>query len=504
MKTFLTAIFCVVRCILFPGTKIVVASGIKSQAREVIEKIDDMRKDSPNMAREISDLKTGANDSKVEFHNGSWIKIVASNDNARGKRANLLIVDEFRLVDLDVISRVLRKFLSTPRQPKYLNKPEYSHLKERNKELYLSSAWYKHHWSWDRTKAYVSNMIRDKAYFVCGLPYQMAVKEGLLDIEQVRDEMSEGDFNEISWSIEMECLFYGESEKAYFKFEEIDQNRTLPFPLYPPHFYKKLPKQNTLKYETKKDGEIRLLTADISIMGGSKNDASVFTIIRLIPNKNGYQRQLVYMESMEGGHSSTQGIRIRQLDTDFECDYIVLDTNGAGVSIYDALVTPLIDIERGLTYDPLTCLNDERMAARCSYSDAQARIYSIKGNIDLNSEAAMSLKDGFRKGKIVMPVNEQEGRGLLQGVTGFSKLQVEDKVEFEKGYVQFSLFINEMINLENISKDAKIKLQESGNSRKDRYSSVAYGNYIANQLERELLANSSSSEEDYNFFYSSF
>lgn len=72
-KTFLTAIFCVVRCILFPGTKVIIASGRKSQAREVIEKIDDMRKSSPNLSREISDLKSSLNDASVEFHNGSWI-----------------------------------------------------------------------------------------------------------------------------------------------------------------------------------------------------------------------------------------------------------------------------------------------------------------------------------------------------------------------------------------------------------------------------------------------
>lgn len=57
------------------------------------------------------------------------------------KRANLLIVDEFRMVDLDIITKVLRKFLTAPRSPRYLNKPEYSHLQERNKEIYLSSAW---------------------------------------------------------------------------------------------------------------------------------------------------------------------------------------------------------------------------------------------------------------------------------------------------------------------------------------------------------------------------
>lgn len=92
-KTFLTSIFCVTRCILFPTSKVIIASGNLRQAIEVIEKIDDMRKNSPNLAREIDDLKTNTQSAGISFKNGSWIKVVASNDGARSKRANLIIVD---------------------------------------------------------------------------------------------------------------------------------------------------------------------------------------------------------------------------------------------------------------------------------------------------------------------------------------------------------------------------------------------------------------------------
>ena len=92
-KTFLTSIFCVVRAILYPESKIISASYLRSQSREVIQKIDDLRKNSPNLRREISDIKTSVNDSRVEFHNGSWIRTVASNDGARGARSNVLVVD---------------------------------------------------------------------------------------------------------------------------------------------------------------------------------------------------------------------------------------------------------------------------------------------------------------------------------------------------------------------------------------------------------------------------
>ena len=84
-KTFLTAIFCCVRAILFPESKIILAAGNKSQSIEVIEKIQDLRNNSSNLAREIDELKTGSNDARVTFKNGSWIRAVASNQGARSK-----------------------------------------------------------------------------------------------------------------------------------------------------------------------------------------------------------------------------------------------------------------------------------------------------------------------------------------------------------------------------------------------------------------------------------
>ena len=135
-KTFLTAIFCCVRCILYPGTRICVASGRRRQAMEVLEKIlTQLMPNSVNLKSEIKAYSLSQADAYIEFHNGSRIKVVTASDTARGARANILVCDEFRLVSLDVIQSVLRKFLIAPRQPGYLNKPEFSHLTERNKDF---------------------------------------------------------------------------------------------------------------------------------------------------------------------------------------------------------------------------------------------------------------------------------------------------------------------------------------------------------------------------------
>jgi len=333
-KSYLIAWFIVAYSVLYPNCRIIVASGTKGQASLIVtEKIvKDFMNNYPNVTREIKEVHTGINKTMVVFKNGSTIECVSSTDNARGFRANILIIDEYRMVKLDVIKNVLRRFLATPRQPKYLNKPQYAHLQEQNKELYISSSWFKHHWSWDKFKSVAKMMTEGKKYFCCSLPYTLSVHHGLLTKEQIVNEMQEDDFNEVSWMIEMEALFYGENASSYFKLIDIDKNRVLNKAFYP---------IDNLDYESMKNkksslpkikGEIRVIGLDVALMKGAKNDNSIFTCMRIIPNGSSYQRQVVYIEHLNGEHSELQAIRLKQLYEDFEADYVVVDTQGVGIN----------------------------------------------------------------------------------------------------------------------------------------------------------------------------
>lgn len=213
-KSFLTAIFAVVRCILYPGTQVVITSGTRGQSINVLEKIQViLMPASPNLRNEIDLEKTkfSGQDAKVMFKNGSYIKVVTASDNARSNRANILIVDEFRMVKKDTIDTVLKKFLTSRRMPAYRElsdkerKAEYA--KEPNKSFFLSSAYFKDHWSYMKMLDTFKLMLDDtKADFVCGFPYQLSIQEGLLFPEDVESDMLESDFNEIKWSINISVL----------------------------------------------------------------------------------------------------------------------------------------------------------------------------------------------------------------------------------------------------------------------------------------------------------
>ena len=212
-KSYLSAVFCVIRAILYPGSKIVIASGTRSQAIGILNKINlELKPNSPTLAFEINekDTKINGTDAQIVFKNGSFIKVVTSGESARGNRANILIIDEFRLVQKDTVDTILSKFLTNNRMPEYseLTKEERAieRNKEANKTLYLSSAYFSDSWAYEKCLSLFKLMQDDtKRAFVCGFPYQLAIAEGLLSADSVADQMAESDFSEVKWSIKFLC-----------------------------------------------------------------------------------------------------------------------------------------------------------------------------------------------------------------------------------------------------------------------------------------------------------
>ena len=493
-KTYLIALFCVIRCILFPKTKICVASATRPQANEVLSKItEDFMKNyswgSDNLRREISYYTVGANKAIIEFHNGSWIKVVTASDSGRGSRANILVVDEFRMVDLDTINTVLKRFLTAPRQPMYLNNPKYSHLLERNKEIYMSSAWYKSHWSFDKAKAYVVNLLDEtKKYFICGLPYQISIKENLLSREQIEDEMSETDFDPTKFSMEMETLWFGDTDGAFFTFDDVSQRRKLRNPLYSSALSMT---NRSLKIPDLVPNERRILSVDIALMASkkTKNDASSIMINSAIPtNNNNYTANLVYLENHEGLNTDELALIVRRLYSWYKCTDLVIDTNGQGLGVYDALIRDMIDHETGELYPALSCCNDKVMAERCKVESAPKVIWSIKASASFNNESCILLRSGFQKGKINLLVSEFESEEILkERFKNFSKMSPYEQMQYKMPYIQTTLLVYELISLEHEVKGTNIKITEKSGMRKDRYSSLAYNYWVQCQLEREML-----------------
>lgn len=469
---------------------------------EIIQKIEeDFLKlhswGSANLDLEITNISTSINKPIVEFKNGSWIKTAVASDSARHNRANIIVVDEFRLVPKSIIDTILKKFLTAPRQPGFLSLPEYKNnpkYEERNCEMYMTSAYYKEHWCYRKAQSYFVNMLDEtKKYFCVGLPYQISIKEGLLSRAQIQDEMSEEDFDPMTFSMEMECLFAGETDGAFFKYDDISPRRKIKKAFYPLTVYK----AHNMSIPELEPNEERILSVDVALMSSKNknNDASALTIGRAFPKENyEYTDNVVYQETHEGLTTDDLGLITMRMFYQYRCTQLVLDTNGSGLGIFDYIIKDQYDPDYGVTYPALTCCNNDEMAERCKIKNATKCIWSIKANQDFNSRAATALRTGIQTGKINLLVNEFEAEDTIKQVRGYKNMTSIEQATLKIPYIQTSFMINEMVNLESNIVNNVVRLKEKSGMRKDRYSSLMMQYYVVQQLGLKLKPNNESTE----------
>lgn len=486
-KTYLVALFCVVRCLLYPSTTIVVSSYTFKQGKETILKIvDDFMRKSPLLRNEIEKYSVGQNDCSVYFKSGGWIQVRVAAESSRGAHCQILIIDESRMVTQHIRDTVLIPMLASPRSPKYLNKPEYKHLKEMNKILMMSSAWYKQSEMFEQVKSYLANMLNEKNYFLCDLPYQLSISEDLLMKESIENEMSEQTFSDITFMMEREGIFYGSGEDSLFNFQSLNDRRILQEGLHNLEYYR----VNGVKVPAKQVGEKRILSLDVALLASRKhdNDASCFTIHSARETASqSYIDNIVYIETAEGILTEELGLMVMRYYYNYDIDYIALDSAGIGQAVLDYIMSDRYDPLYGVTYGALNCCNNEDLATRCKVRNAPKVVYAIKANAKSNNDMALALRTGFQNGSINLLVSESDVDDKLKSIIkGYTKLSENQKNILRLPYYQTSALINELINLEHDVSNGLIKVKEKSGMRKDRYSSTEYGYYVVQQLALKL------------------
>lgn len=160
----------------------------------------------------------------------------------------------------------------------------------------------------------------------------------------------------------------------------------------------------------------------------------------------------------------------------------------------------MYDDERNVEYSPLSCMNNNDIANRIKVPNPNPCIFVINASQKLNSEIAMNFKTTLQNNKLdlLIPFNKavEEQLPKMEEYQQAVLTGVDEQFFYEKPYIETQEFINETNNLICERKDQTgiIIISEKGNNRKDRYTSVSYGDYFASLLEQDLLSDSSDYE----------
>lgn len=520
-KSYVIAIFSCAKCILYPNTKIVCASGTKGQAALIVkEKIQkELLPKSENLRREISKITTNVNNIEVTFHNGSSFVVVVGSEDALGYRSTVLIFEEFKRIKKYIVDKVLKPFQMTrPAEfrtneeceqygVKYRENPEFW---EEAVNIYISSAAPTSSWMGKLLKDTVKSRYSDGTSCMLATDYSIALKHAIKTRAQLIEAKRSTD--PITWREEYENEMLREGANAYFQYGLLTRVQNNKKAFYPRISGDVRNKKKNPYFIPKQNGEIRVLSCDMAfIERANKNDNSCFTCIRALPEsityessnidgksvevKNGYRRIPSYIEANPGSDVDKQAIRIKQLYYDFETDYLVLDTRNGGLLVYDRLAKVLYDEERDCEYPAWKCMNDPDIAKRVNVVGAIENVFAINASQKLNNDIAVSLRTIFETQMIDLLVNFDVAKDTLESHIPeyLSSPDPEVMAFYERPYLETQALVNEMMSLEYTRNEQTgiITLFETGSNTKDRYVSLAYGNYFISLLEQDLVSDNS-------------
>ena len=469
---------------------------------------DELMQWSKPLAAEIEKVSTSANDTYVKFRNSSKIIVYTANDNARGNRSHASCREEFRQIDKKIEDSVISPFQTVRNRP-YMRKNignklygDIPILQENPVDIYISSSWIDDgNWMWGIVDQAFNGMLKNDGSILLTFDESITLKHHLKTMKQMKREKKKQD--PITWKTEFLNLRVKDSVSSYFTYKMLMDRQVSKHVFYPRTTIDfKSGKKN--KYAIPKlDNEIRVVSNDIAFVAGDKNDNSVYSCIRGIPEvvtyntddnsievKQGFRRQYPYIESNQIGDTTLQAIRIRQLYEDFNADYIVIDCRNGGLQILYTLQKVLYDEERGVEYPPLKCMNNKDYAKVCQDSNAKECIFAINATQTLNSDIAIAFRKNLMEGKIDFLVNLNTAKEeILSSIKEYSDVsEGSTQTMLEMPFIQTQLMISECAELqyEKMPNTGVIKIYEQGSNRKDRYTSCSYGSYFLDQMELDL------------------
>lgn len=361
----------------------------------------------------------------------------------------------------------------------------------------------KSHWSWDKFLEVTNLMLNEKPATAVSIDYHCSLDHGLITEEKLeQDKESLGQF---VWDMEYNAVWFGENENSFYKSNEINECRVLKnayYPLTDDDYRDTEVKKKKLKQMPKKDGEIRILGIDVAVQKSGKeknNDNSIFTLMRLLPDGKGYVREVVHIESHDGMKATDQAIRIKRLFTETKCDKLIIDANGIGYSVLEELQKSSYDKTIDEHYPPFSVYDCNVNSDWEKIKDSVNCIYMMKAYQKTNSQIIISLKNSFKSKKIRLLIDENKKKLDFSNDKKFHNdgvYQAEQLIPF----VQTSQFIFETLNLEyEVLSNGDLRVKEKGRGRKDRFSSVAYANFLADEIERDYIKKSRKNKSKFIF-----
>jgi len=476
-KSFTNVLFQVIKCILWPGTKGTVCAATKDQSSEILgAKLAEVLDMIPVLNFEIKKSTAKDGQIKVLFKNGSWLRNIATKGSTRGQRSTIVTTEEIIICNADNLQAVVRPLLAIPRRA--ANGEVNVHENTRRQEVILTTAGYKGSYAYQRLMANLIRMVTEPGKaMVLGGSYRIPIIGGLQDMEYIRTQMTDSNYNPSHFQREYMSNWSSGSESAFFPADTFDRLRALQEPEFE-------------RIENLGPGVDYIFALDVGRLG----DNSELTIIKRLPQKGAPSiKHIVNIYTYEKTSFPEQAVQIKKLYYKYKPVKCVIDGAGLGVGLIDELVISQLDVETGKYLAPWQIANDEKGDYNKYKSPDGLKdfLWVYKANPTFNTLMYGNLQTQLLTGKLRFLQEERlaKSRVDVSRAKKFKEMTDEERDLYLLPFYQTSFLKTQMMNLESKNEGANIIMKQANTAiNKDKVSSLGYGLlYIKQELDDKEL-----------------
>ena len=499
-KSFTAYLSAFMRAMLLPRSTIMIASDVKGTVIKIAEaKFEEIFRHWPLLRKELAtraeDGKTGIKSSgnyyEIVLKNKSTITVV-SKDTSRGLRATAAILEEAALIEEVPFNEVLWPQMNIARREVdgTLNPNEPSAA-----QVFITTAAERTVFMYQKLiDITVNAVLRPNEYFSWGLSYEVPLHYGLIDKATLLDQRYSNTVSEDSFARESLSIWSGNSKDAWLDSRRLNKHRSL------------------LKCERQAvnlpPGAFYIIGCDV----GRYSANTAIMVIKVLPGDARFRKNVIYTEVIHGANYITeQAPRLKKLIQLYNPREIVIDGNGPGIGLMDAMAVPSFDARTGEQFPAYYTFNDEnhlppemREEVSEPKHEYNAIIYDIKAGASNEDEINSAFLTAVNNGSTSFLAHERIVKDKLMQTKKGQRMTSYDRRVFLLPYEMTSRLMDELNNLKlkPTGVENKYKVDRITNSiEKDRFSALEYALYRIKYYEdKEIFKKRRKKINQYAFF----
>lgn len=423
------------------------AQTLQASAGMFSDKMEEIKKFFPIISDEILIEQISKDRVFIQFKSGARITNLENKQTAKGKRRNLVFLEECALMDEHTYRDALEPLVSEA----YKNIRDFSYdVTMKNRQAFITTAYMKNE-AYERCLKMFDDMINMKKTFCLGADYRLPSKYGrgrtAEEVEALEEKVGFMFFN-----TNYRSRWLNTNGSCIVDVEKLQNLQTIPKPELKPS----------------KDSEYHI-SVDVARSTKNSNNETAISILKVKRDKKEKVKHIQAVNMIKlpnGANFQMQSLHVKRLQAHYNAKTVIVDINGLGVGLLDVLMDSQIDPLTGKELPAYDTINTEHESDE---KDARQIVWAIQAQKN-QTDMIVSFVDSVESG--TLQLLEKVDQNRMMDIDEGDNYMINELLS----HIRTQQFIDEVSNLTlETSNGGKLQVKQLIKANKDLFSAMMMG-----------------------------